>query len=115
MVHVSNLVAPETEQETDPLTGRECELNGSSQHFSLIGNWTFEMSYRKRIKCTAEQKQDIQDRWKRGETMHEIRSSFDRFHTTVFGLLSASGGIRPPDGAVRRMRTGLRFSRTSRC
>ena len=54
------------------------------------------MAYRKRIKYTDEQKQDIWDRWKRGETMHEIGRSFDRFHTTVFGMLSASGGIRPP-------------------
>lgn len=55
------------------------------------------MSYRKRIKYTDEQKQDIWDRWKSGETMHEIGRSFDRFHITVFGMLSATGGIRPPE------------------
>jgi DNA-binding NarL/FixJ family response regulator len=37
------------------------------------------------------------ERWKRGWTLHQIAKLFDRAHTSVQGILSASGGIRPAD------------------
>jgi IS30 family transposase len=37
------------------------------------------------------------DRWQRGETLHSIARSFDRYHTSVWGILAATGGIRPPE------------------
>ena len=53
------------------------------------------MAYRKRIYYTAEQKAEMWDRWQRGETLHSIARLFDRQHTSVRGILAASGGIRP--------------------
>ena len=54
------------------------------------------MTRRNRIKYTAEQKSEIWDRYKRGETMHDIGRAFDRFHSTFSGMIRATGGIRPP-------------------
>ena len=55
-----------------------------------------DMKRRHRIKYTAEQKTEIWDRWKRGETMHDIGRAFDRFHSTFSAMIRATGGIRPP-------------------
>ncbi len=49
------------------------------------------MAYRKRIYYTAAQ------RWQQGETLHSIARSFDRYHTSVRGVIAATGGIRPPE------------------
>lgn len=54
------------------------------------------MTRRKRIKYNSEQKTEIWDRYKRGETMHDIGRAFDRFHSTFSGMIRATGGIRPP-------------------
>lgn len=54
---------------------------------------------RPRIYKTAEQRAEIWDRWKRGESMHEIARSFDRGHGSIQKILRATGGIRP---AVRK-------------
>jgi len=53
------------------------------------------MAYRTRIKYTTEQKNEIWDRWQRGESQSSIGRLFDRESSSVFGLLSPSGGIRP--------------------
>lgn len=53
------------------------------------------MTRRKRIKYTSEHKVEIWDRYKRGETMHDIGRAFDRFHSTFSGMIRATGGIRP--------------------
>jgi len=34
-------------------------------------------------------------RWQQGESLHDIARLFDRFHTSVRGILAESGGIRP--------------------
>lgn len=54
------------------------------------------MKRRKRIRYTSDQQAEIWDRWKRGETMHDIGRAFDRFHSTFSGMIRATGGIRPP-------------------
>lgn len=54
---------------------------------------------RPRIYYSAEQRADIWDRWKRGESMHEIGRAFDRGHSSIQKILMATGGIRP---AVRK-------------
>jgi len=54
------------------------------------------MSYRTRIKYTTEQKNEIWDRWQRGESMSSIGRLFDRESSSVYSLLEPSGGIRPP-------------------
>ena len=53
------------------------------------------MTYRTRIKYTTEQKNEIWDRWQRGESQSSIGRLFDRESSSIFSLLSPSGGIRP--------------------
>ena len=55
------------------------------------------MRYRTRIKYTAAQRAQIWDRWQRGESLSSIGRIFDRESSSIFGLLSPTGGIRPPD------------------
>jgi len=54
------------------------------------------MAYRTRIKYTTEQKNEIWDRWQRGESMSSIGRLFERESSSVYTMLEASGGIRPP-------------------
>lgn len=61
------------------------------------------MSYRTRIYYTAEQRNEIWDRWKRGESVNEIGRAFDRFHSSAWRILSEAGGIR----SVERKRSRI--------
>jgi IS30 family transposase len=54
------------------------------------------MAYRRRIYFTAEQKAEIWDRWQRGESMSSIGRLFERSSSSIYPLLSRTGGIRPP-------------------
>ena len=63
------------------------------------------MAYRTRIYYTDTQKAEMWDRWQRGETLHSIARLFDRHHTSVRGILAATGGIRPSER--RRSRLAL--------
>ena len=54
------------------------------------------MTYRTRIKYTAEQKAEMWDRWPRGESLNSIGPAFDRPSSSIFSQLAPSGGIRPP-------------------
>ena len=54
------------------------------------------MSYRRRIYFTSEQKSEIWDRWQRGASMSSIGRRFDRGSSSIYPLLSRTGGIRPP-------------------
>ena len=54
------------------------------------------MSYRTRIKYTYAQKQEIWDRWKKGESLKSIGRLFDRPSSSIFNILAPTGGIRPP-------------------
>lgn len=63
------------------------------------------MRQRKRIYYSAAQRAEIWDRWQRGESMSSIGRRFDRESSSVFSVLSPSGGIRPP--ARRRARRAL--------
>ena len=55
------------------------------------------MRYRTRIKYTPAQKSEMWDRWQRGELLNAIGRVFDRPSSSIFGQLSPTGGIRPPD------------------
>jgi hypothetical protein len=55
------------------------------------------MKYRRRVYYSAEQRADIWDRWQRGESMKSIGRVFDRQSSSVFSVISPTGGIRPPD------------------
>lgn len=61
------------------------------------------MDYRRRIYFTAEQKCEIWDRWQRGEPMSSIGRLFDRGSSSIYPLLSRTGGIRPPERKRSRL------------
>ena len=54
------------------------------------------MRYRTRTYYTDAQKALMWERWKEGWTLHQIAQLFNRAHTSVQGILSRTGGIRPP-------------------
>jgi IS30 family transposase len=55
------------------------------------------MKQRRRIYYSAAQRAEIWDRWQAGESMSSIGRRFDRESSSVFSVLSLTGGIRPPD------------------
>jgi hypothetical protein len=54
------------------------------------------MKRRGRIYDSAAQRAEIWDRWQAGESMSSIGRRFDRESSSVFSVLSPTGGIRPP-------------------
>jgi len=54
------------------------------------------MKYRTRTYYTDAQKGLMWERWKQGWTLHQIAQLFNRAHTSVQGILSRTGGFRPP-------------------
>ena len=54
------------------------------------------MSYRRRLYFTSEEKSEIWDRWQSGELVSSIGREFDRGSSSIYPLLSRTGGIRPP-------------------
>ncbi len=54
------------------------------------------MKRQTRILYTEAQKALMWERWKQGWTLHQIGHLFNRAHTSVGGILSRTGGIRPP-------------------
>lgn len=66
------------------------------------------MTYRTRTYYTESQKALMWERWKAGWTLHEIGHLFDRRHTSIQGILSRTGGIRPPER--RRSKAALSLS-----
>ena len=63
------------------------------------------MTQRPRIYYTEEQKALMWDRWQKGESLQTIAQLFDRNHSSIAGVLSRTGGIRPPPR--RRSRLAL--------
>lgn len=53
------------------------------------------MKQRPRIYYSASQRALIWERWRKGETLHQIARLFDRYHSSIHGILAESGGIRP--------------------
>jgi len=68
------------------------------------------MNRRPRIVYTEEQKSLMWDRWRKGDSLHEIARLFDRHHTSVRGVLASTGGIRPAE----RRRSNLALSLAER-
>ena len=54
------------------------------------------MKYRPRIYYTETDKALMWDRWQKGESLQTIAQLFNRNHSSVAGVLSRTGGIRPP-------------------
>ena len=63
------------------------------------------MKQRRRIYYSAAQRSEIWDRWQAGEPMSSIGRRFDRESSSVFSVISPTGGIRPP--VRRRAREAL--------
>jgi hypothetical protein len=70
------------------------------------------MKYRTRIYYSAEQRAESWDRWQRGESMSSIGRVYDRQSSSVFSVISPTGGIRPPDR--RRSSSALSLSERKR-
>lgn len=68
------------------------------------------MKQRQRIYYSAAQRSEIWDRWQRGESMSSISRQFDRQSSSIFSVLSPSGGIRPAE----RRRSGRSLSLSER-
>ena len=51
---------------------------------------------RPRIHYTENQKALMWERWQKGESLQQIAQLFDRNHSSIQGILAATGGIRPP-------------------
>ena len=69
-----------------------------------------QMKYRTRIFYTEADKALMWDRWQKGDSMHAIARLFDRGHSSVQGILSATGGIRP----LQRSRSSLTLTLSER-
>jgi len=54
------------------------------------------MKYRTRTFYSDAQKAVMWDRWQQGETLHKIALLFDRYPTSIRGILAQTGGFRPP-------------------
>ena len=65
------------------------------------------MKYRTRIQYTETDKALMWERWRQGESLQAIAQLFDRNHSTVEGILSRTGGIRP--SARRRSALALKL------
>jgi len=63
------------------------------------------MKRRPRIYYSARQRALIWERWRKGETLHQIARLFDRYHSSIQGILAESGGIRPTER--RRSKSSL--------
>jgi IS30 family transposase len=55
-----------------------------------------QMKYPTRIYYTEADKSLMWDRWQKGESLNSIARHFGRSHSSIQGILSRTGGIRPP-------------------
>jgi IS30 family transposase len=65
------------------------------------------MKRRTRTYYTETQKADMWDRWQKGESLRAIGRVYDRHSSSIFGVLSPTGGIRPPDKKRSRFALSL--------
>jgi DNA-binding NarL/FixJ family response regulator len=65
------------------------------------------MKRRTRTYYTDTQKSDMWDRWQKGESLRSIGRVYDRHSSSIFGVLSPSGGIRPPERKRSRLALSL--------
>lgn len=64
-----------------------------------------QMKRRAKISYTESDKALMWDRWQKGEILHSIARLFDRGHSSIQGIFSGTGGIRP--ALLRRSRLAL--------
>lgn len=68
------------------------------------------MKQRARIYYSVSQRALIWERWQKGETLHQIARLFDRYHSSIRGVVAETGGIRPAE----RRRSRLALTLTER-
>ncbi len=61
------------------------------------------MKQRPRIYYTETDKLLMWDRWQKGDSLHAIARLFDRSHSSIAGIFSRTGGIRPPQKKRSRL------------
>ena len=64
------------------------------------------MAFRRRVKLSEQQRNDMWSRWKEGQSLHEIGRVFGKDHVSIQFMLAQHGGIAP---AARR-RSPLRLT-----
>jgi IS30 family transposase len=65
------------------------------------------MKYRTRIYYSDKQKREMWDRWSSGESLKSIGRAFDRGSSSIYNVLSHTGGIRPPERTRSRLALSL--------
>lgn len=65
------------------------------------------MKRRTRINYTPEQKAIIWDRYKQGDSLHDIARMFDRYHSSIMPTIHQTGGYRPPVRKRHRLALSL--------
>ncbi|ECW3734455.1 helix-turn-helix domain-containing protein, partial [Salmonella enterica] len=65
------------------------------------------MKRRTRIYYTPEQKAIIWDRYKQGDSLHDIARMFDRYHSSIMPTIHQTGGYRPPVRKRHRLALSL--------
>ena len=72
---------------------------------AIAAEGVLQMKRRPRIHYSASQRALMWERWRKGEMLHQIARLFDRYHSSIQGILAESGGIRPTER--RRARSAL--------
>jgi IS30 family transposase len=92
------------------MTAIGLEFNWWMQHTldALEAQGVLQMKQRPRIYYSASQRALIWERWRKGETIHQIAGLFDRGHSSIQRILAESGGIRPAER--RRSKLALTLS-----
>ena len=65
------------------------------------------MTYRTRIYYSSKQKNEMWGRWQRGDSLKSIGRAFNRGSSSIYGVLSRTGGIRPPERKRSRLALSL--------
>lgn len=55
------------------------------------------MTRRKRVNYNAKHRALIWERYKQGDSLHDIAKMFDRFHSSIRRIIEESGGIKPAE------------------
>lgn len=65
------------------------------------------MARKPRLHYSAELRSEIWGRYKRGDSLWSIARTIERSSSCIYGLLSPTGGIRPPDRKRSRLALSL--------
>jgi hypothetical protein len=84
---------------------RADSTDGCNTLDAIEAEGVLQMKQRPRIYYSANQRALIWDRWQKGETLHQIARLFDRYHSSIQGMVAETGGIRPAER--RRSRWAL--------